>query len=246
MNFYQTFCLVATVESPNHILQPFLKILALETSTEYCSIALLSGGDMVSRDVLAGQRHSELILPMVRQALWDAGTALSQLDGIAFGAGPGSFTGLRIACGIAQGLAFGADLPVAGVCTLEALAQEAGTGRVVAALDARMNQIYHAAYEKGFDEWQPVAEPSLCLPQDAPLVLDNNWTGCGSGFDMYGHLLRTRYGGSVNHIISGVRPRAHAIAQLAAAKFAKGQCTSAAEATPLYIRNKVALKENER
>ncbi len=136
---------MATIES--HACGFLLKILAFDTSTEYCSVALFLDGAIKSREVLAGQRHSELILPMVRQGLAEGGLALTQLDGIAFGAGPGSFTGLRIACGIAQGLAFGADLPVLGVCTLEALAQEAGGGRVIAALDARMSQIYHAAYE---------------------------------------------------------------------------------------------------
>ncbi|MGH8841670.1 MAG: tRNA (adenosine(37)-N6)-threonylcarbamoyltransferase complex dimerization subunit type 1 TsaB [Advenella sp.] len=97
-----------------------MKILAFDTSTEYCSIALLLDGELLSREVLAERRHSELILPMLQRMLEEAGLTLTQLDGIAFGAGPGSFTGLRIACGVAQGLAFGAGLPVAGICTLEA------------------------------------------------------------------------------------------------------------------------------
>jgi tRNA threonylcarbamoyladenosine biosynthesis protein TsaB len=113
-------------------------------------------------------------------------------------------------------------------------------------LDARMGQIYHAAYEKGLDEWQPVAEASLCFPGNAPLVGGNNWTGCGSGFDMYDNVLRARYEGSIKHIIGRIRPHARSIAQLAMAKFAKGKGITAAEAAPLYIRNKVALKENER
>ena len=159
---------MATVES--HSSGFFLKVLALDTSTEYCSVALFADGAITSHEVLAGQQHSEFILPMVRQALAEGELSLAQLDGIAFGAGPGSFTGLRIACGVAQGLAFGACLPVAGICTLEALAQEAGGGSIIAALDARMSQIYHAAYEKGSNGWQPVTEPALCFPQDAPLV----------------------------------------------------------------------------
>lgn len=200
----------------------------------------------MSHEALAGQRHSELILPMVRQALAEAGLTLTQLDGIAFGAGPGSFTGLRIACGIAQGLALGAGLPVAGICTLEVLAQEAGGGRIIAALDARMGQIYHAAYEEGADGWQPIAEPSLCYPQDAPLVPNGNWSGCGSGFDMYDQVLRARYDDSVKHTIGGMRPHARPLAQLAAPRFAAGEGTDPADAAPLYIRNKVALKEKER
>lgn len=223
-----------------------MKILALDTSAEYCSIALLADDEVMSQDAYAGQRHSELVLPMVRQVLADSGIALAQLDGIAFGSGPGSFTGLRIACGITQGLAFAADLPVTGICTLEVLAQEAGTEKVVAALDARMGQIYHAAYEKGLNEWQAVAKPSLCLPLDAPLIEGNNWTGCGSGFDVYSDVLGVHYERSIKHVIGGVRPHARSIAQLAVAKFANGQGISAAEAAPLYIRDKVALKENER
>jgi tRNA threonylcarbamoyladenosine biosynthesis protein TsaB len=223
-----------------------LKVLAFDTSTEYCSVALLQEGAIMSHEVLAGQRHSELILPLVRQALAEAGLTLAQLDGIAFGAGPGSFTGLRIACGIAQGLALGAGLPVAGICTLEALAQGAGGGRIIAALDARMGQIYHAAYEEGADGWQSIAEPALCFPQDAPLVPNGNWSGCGSGFDIYDQVLRARYGDGVKHIISGMRPHARPIAQLAAPRFAAGEGVDPADAAPLYIRNKVALKEKER
>jgi tRNA threonylcarbamoyladenosine biosynthesis protein TsaB len=227
-----------------HSIHP-LKILAFDTSTEYCSIALLLDNELLSREVLAGQRHSELILPMLQRALEETGMTLAQMDGIAFGAGPGSFTGLRIACGVAQGLAFGANLPVMGICTLEALAQEAGNGNVIAALDARMGEIYHAAYTK-VDGWQSVSEPALCLPQHAPLLPGGDWIGCGSGFSVYEEALRTRYNGCVSHIVSGLRPHARAIAQLAVPRFEKGSGLDPAAAAPLYIRNKVALKEKER
>lgn len=227
-----------------------MKILALDTSTEYCSVALLRDSEILNQEILAEQRHSELILPMVRRTLDEAGLTLRQLDGIAFGSGPGSFTGLRIACGVTQGLALGADLPVIGVCTLEALAQDAGEKRtvvgVIAALDARMSEIYHAAYKRTADGWLPVSEPALCLPHNAPLVSGDDWTGCGSGFDMYGEILRGRYHGCIGHVISGLRPNARAIAQLAAAEFRKGLGIDPADAAPLYIRNKVALKEKER
>lgn len=128
---------VSTIHySPQYYSIRPLKILAFDTSTEYCSIALLLDGELLSREVLAERRHSELLLPMLQRVLEETGLTLTQLDGIAFGAGPGSFTGLRIACGVAQGLAFGADLPVTGICTLEALAQEAGDGNMITALDA--------------------------------------------------------------------------------------------------------------
>lgn len=225
-----------------------MKILAFDTSSEYCSVALLLERDILGEEVLAGQCHSELVLPMVSRVLDETGLTLAQLDGIAFGSGPGSFTGLRIACGIAQGLACGAGLPVIGIGTLEALAQQVGGTRVIVALDARMQEIYHAAYRKVLDEWQAVSEPTLCLPQDAPpiQIQEQGWTGCGSGFDMYSEVLRSRYEGYLNQIISGIRPDARAMAQLAAPRFARGQGIDPADAAPLYIRNKVALKEKER
>jgi tRNA threonylcarbamoyladenosine biosynthesis protein TsaB len=123
-----------------------MRVLALDTSTEYCSVALWQDGGSYELNELVGQKHSERLISMVDEVLKDAGIKIQQLDCIAFGKGPGSFTGVRIACGTAQGLAFGANLPVAGVCTLEALAEASGKPRVIAALDARMGEIYHAAY----------------------------------------------------------------------------------------------------
>lgn len=223
-----------------------MKILALDTSTAYCSTALSQDGEILSHEVLAEQRHSELILPMLQELLVEAGLTLAQLDGIAFGAGPGSFTGLRIACGVTQGLAFGADLPVTGICTLEALAQQAGNRKVITAIDARMSEIYHAAYIKTAEGWEAMSEPALCLPQHAPLVEGCNWVGCGSGFLEYDEVLLTRYSGYIDSIISGLRPRARELAQLAVPIFAKGLGVNPDDAAPLYLRNKVALKEKER
>jgi tRNA threonylcarbamoyladenosine biosynthesis protein TsaB len=222
-----------------------LKILAIDTSTEYCSVALLDG-EIASQELLAGQRHSELVLPMVKRLLNEAGLTLAQLGGIAFGAGPGSFTGLRIACGVVQGLAFGVGLPVMGICTLEALAHEAGGKSVIAVLDARMSEIYHAAYEKTAAGWRSVSEPALCQPGNAPLVQGTEWTGCGSGFDLYGKVLLDRYPGQVRHVVPGLRPHARAMVELAAPRFAAGLGIDPADAAPLYVRNKVALKEKER
>ncbi len=145
-----------------------MRVLALDTSTEYCSVALWQDGAVMERCELAGQRHSEILIGMLDALLKDAGIKISQVDGIAFGKGPGSFTGVRIACGAAQGLALGANVPVAGVCTLEALAEASGKSRVIAALDARMGEIYHAAYQKQNDVWATVSEPCLCKPEDAP------------------------------------------------------------------------------
>ena len=223
-----------------------MNILALETSTEYCSVALSQGGMMTSRCELAGQRHSELLIAMLDGVLQDAGCRIQDVDGIAFGTGPGSFTGVRIACGAAQGLALGADLPVVGVCTLQALAQASGHDKVIAALDARMGELYLAAYEKRAGVWVTVCEPCMCLPQTAPEVEGGGWFGAGSGFAISGEALSERYAGQFSGSDGQTVPQASAIAQLAADMFAAGLGVDAAQAMPLYLRDKVALKTHER
>lgn len=223
-----------------------MKILAFDTSTEYCSVAVWADGEMTARDALAGQRHSELLLPLVGEMLAERGMSLQALDGIAFGNGPGSFTGLRIGCGVAQGLAFAADLPVIGVCTLLALAQGADGERVIACLDARVGEVYHAAYARDAEGWREVLAPGLYAPQDAPGVEAEGWTGCGSGFAAHGEALRGRYAGQLQRVFADAFPLARDIARLAAPRFANGEGEDAALAAPLYIRNKVALKTSER
>ncbi len=222
------------------------RILALETSTEYCSVALWQAGGVISQSNLAGQRHSELLLAMIDQVMQEAGVQLTQLEGIAFGAGPGSFTGVRIACGVAQGLALGAGLPVMGVCTLQALAHDAGHEKIIAALDARMDEIYFAAYTVQGGMWEAVCEPVLCLPQNAPALTGSDWCGVGSGFAAHGAALVARYGAQLAGVNSTAIPQASAVAQLAAPMFAAGQGMDAALAMPLYLRDKVALKTAER
>ena len=223
-----------------------MKILAFDTSTEYCSVAIWADGELLARDILAGQRHSELLLPLVQEIMAERSLSLRDLDGIAFGCGPGSFTGLRIGCGVAQGLAFGANLPVIGISTLLAVAQGAAGGRVIACLDARMGEVYHAVYEQDAQGWREVLGPGLYAPQDAPLVAGDGWVGCGSGFAAYGDALRERYAGHMQAVIPGLFPQAGAIAQLAVPLFESGEGKDAALAVPLYIRNKVALKTSER
>lgn len=223
-----------------------MKILALDTSTELCSVALWLDGETLVREELAGQRHSELVLPMVHELLAEAGLDLNALDGIAFGEGPGSFTGLRIGCGVAQGLAFGADLPVVGVCTLLAMAEASGANRVVACLDARMGEVYHGVYEKSESGWQALSAPGLDAPQDAPEVAGEGWVGCGNGFAVHGAVLAERYVGQLANVMPEVFPHAAQIARLGAVRFRNGRGVDAAEAAPLYIRNKVALKTSER
>ncbi len=223
-----------------------MKILALDTSTDYCTVALWQDGAVDMREALAGQRQSELLLPMVGELLGRSGLAVSGLDGIAYGQGPGSFTGLRIACGVTQGLALGAGLPVVGVSTLLAMAEAAGAERALCCLDARMGEIYHAAYLKAGAEWKTLHAPSLCAPDAAPALPAGQWTGCGSGFAAHAAALERRYGAGLSAVMPEVFPHAREIAQLAAREFAAGRAVSAEQALPVYVRDRVALKTVER
>ena len=223
-----------------------MRVLALDTSTEYLSLALFLDGEMISREVHAGQRHSELTLPMLGELLADSSVTLHSLDGIAFGQGPGSFTGIRIGCGIAQGLAFGADLPVAGIPTLLALAEQAEHTRVIACLDARMGEIYHAVYQRDNTAWREIQAHCLYAPQAAPPLEGDEWAGIGSGFKVADGVLRQHYAGQLGKVWEERFPHAREIASLGAQRLAQGQGVPAWEAAPLYIRDKVALKIKER
>jgi tRNA threonylcarbamoyladenosine biosynthesis protein TsaB len=223
-----------------------LKILALETSTEYCSCALWRDGAVEEDGSRAGQRHSELLLPMLHGLLARHRLAVNDLDGLAYGEGPGSFTGLRIACGIVQGMAFGAGLKVSGVSTLLAMAEAAGAERVVCCLDARMGEIYHAAYARIGEAWETVHAPGLWVPDEAPALPAGSWTGCGSGFAAHAQALGRRYAGRLSAIMPEVLPHARHVAELAARAFAAGRALPAEQAVPVYIRDKVALKTAER
>src|SRR5687768_8374708 len=125
-----------------------MRFAAFETSTEWCGVALWRDGEIAAIERRAGNRHSELALPMLQRLLEGFSLTPAKLDAVAFGAGPGSFTGLRIACGLAQGLAFARGIPVLGVSSFEAIAEESGATRVVACLDARMREVYYAALER--------------------------------------------------------------------------------------------------
>jgi len=223
-----------------------MPILAFDASTETCAVALGSAAGWLERQELAGQRHSELLLPMIRALLAEAGLALADLDGIAFGAGPGSFTGLRIACGVAQGLALGAQLPLVGVATLEAMAETAhakhGWTRVVAALDARMQEVYLAAYERDGQRWRAQVEPCVVKPDAAPLPEGSGWRGAGNGFAAYPALRKLLPA----ELDASVLPGAVAIGRLALPRFTAGEGVAARYAAPLYVRHRVALTSAER
>ena len=210
-----------------------MRFAAIETSTEWCSVAVWDEGETRALERRAGQRHSEFALPMLEKLLRG-----QSIDAVAFGAGPGAFTGLRIACALAQGLAFARNLPVLGVPTLEALAQESGAARVVACLDARMREVYYAALEKRGERWQELIAPQCVAPHSAPRPPGEGWIGCGNGFAVYGHM-------GLSKVFPEVHPTALAVAQLAAPKLAAGEGVDAALATPIYLRDKVAFTKEE-
>jgi tRNA threonylcarbamoyladenosine biosynthesis protein TsaB len=223
-----------------------VNLVAIETSTEYCSLAVSRGGRVFERSFHAGQRHSELALPALRELLQQAGLAMQDIDAVAYGAGPGSFTGLRIACGIAQGLALARNLPTIGIGTLLALADACGGDRVVACLDARMGEVYHGVYRKEGGKWIEIHAPALYKPDSVPLLAESGWTGCGSGFGAHAAVLAQRYGGAMSRIDAGAIPNAAVMLRLALPLIAAGQGMAAAAAAPLYVRDKVALKTSER
>ena len=222
-----------------------MNLLAVETSTELCSVALLRGGQLFVEEALAQNRHSELLAPMIRRLLERAHLKVAQMDAFGFGQGPGSFTGIRIACGVVQAMAFAANRPVVPVPSLLALAEQSNEGRVIAALDARMDETYLAAYARNGDDWDAVIAPRLADRNALPPLPGRRWAATGSGFDRF-DWLREAYREPVEMRFEGDLPRAGAVARLAARRFARGAGIAAEHAAPLYLRDKVALTTQER
>jgi tRNA threonylcarbamoyladenosine biosynthesis protein TsaB len=220
-----------------------VNILALDTSTETCSAAIWTDGAVTER-FESGNQHSGRILAMVDELLAESGLALARFDAIAFGRGPGSFTGLRIGAGVAQGLAFGADIPVTPISSLAALAQGVDAPRVLAAFDARMNQVYSAAYVRNAQGVVELAGiESVTVPSDIPLPEGNNWLGAGNGWDLHHAALLQRLGGRVTDWRKQVHPRARDVAQLGAVAVQAGKAIAAEQALPVYVRDDVAAKQ---
>ncbi len=220
-------------------------LLAIETSSELASVALLIDDQVLWRESSGVQTHSVSILPMVQSVLSQAGITLAQCDAIGFGAGPGSFTGVRTACGVVQGLAFGTGLPVVQVMTLEAMAQACremtGAADMLAILDARMGEVYWAQY-RYTDGWQTVVPPTLSAPSAVLPV--GAVVACGNGLSAYAAAFDSQV--LALEIVQGVMPHARQVVQLAAQAFASGHTVAAGDAQPFYLRNKVALTTNER
>ena len=222
-----------------------MNLLAIETSTELCSVALLRDGELFVDEAVAENRHSELLVPMIRRVLERSRLAPAQMDAFAFGQGPGSFTGIRIACGIVQGLAFAAGRPVVPVPSLLALAEQSNEGRVIAALDARMGEAYVAAYARNGADWDEIIAPRLTDAAGLPPLPGRRWAATGSGFDRHAWL-RDAYRDSVEMRFEGDLPRAISVARIAVRRFGRGAGVPAEQAAPLYLRDKVALTTEER
>ena len=220
-------------------------ILALETSTELGSCALWRDGDIVERLCPPGQSHSETLLPLVRELLGESGLKVAQLDAIAFGVGPGAFTGLRVACGIAQGLAVAANIPLVPVTSLEAMAEMTGAEQVLALLDARMGEVYAGSYQRSANGYALQGEIRVWSPANVPLPTDAGWLICGNAPSAYPEL-QARIAAAGLPVHPGILPTAAALARLAAPRAARGEGIDAALAAPLYIRDKVAKTVAER
>lgn len=225
-----------------------MNILALETASDACSAALALDGEILERFKVAPRGHSQLILPMVDELLAEAGISLADVDALAFGRGPGAFTGVRIAVGVAQGIAFAADLPVVPVSTLAALAQGSEHDQVLVAVDARMDEIYYGAYKRNANglvelcsQEQVLAPGQLSLPEPSSALGD--WFGVGSGWASFEDELRARCGDSLGGWDGQALPHASEIARLGAAGFAAGQAVAAEQALPVYLRDEVAWKK---
>jgi tRNA threonylcarbamoyladenosine biosynthesis protein TsaB len=229
---------------------PPMNLLAIDTSADFCSVAASGDKAPAFRHEPAGQRQAEMILGLVLATLAEAGLALADVEGIAYGAGPGSFTGLRVACGVAQGLAQARGIGVVGIGTLMALAEEGARGtsdeRIIACVDAHMGEVYHAAYRKTAAGWEEVLAPGLYRPEAVPAVSGGGWIGCGGGFSAYEGRVASRHGAQLASVRPGTNPTARAVLSLAAPLFAAGAAQDAASALPVYLRDKVALKTSER
>lgn len=220
-------------------------LLGIETATRRLSVALWRDGEILVREGDLANGGSEHVLPWVAELLAEAGIGGVALDAVAFGAGPGGFTGLRLACGVAQGLAWGLDLPVLPVSTLEALALASGRERVWACIDARMNEIYSAAYQVAGANVVELMAPACAAPALAPVPTQPAMWGVGDGFVAHGQALLAR-----KPDLAGLHPDAFpsaaAVVRLAAPRLGAGRGFDAATAQPIYVRDKVALTTAER
>lgn len=229
-----------------------MKLLAIETSTEACSVGLLIDNQLKTDHRLAPQQHGKLVLPMIDALMSDAGLQPAQLDGVVYGRGPGSFTGVRIGVALTQGIALGADLGVIGISTLQSVAQGVhrvhGDTHVSVSLDARMSEVYHAAFVVGDAGLaMPVTDEVVCPPEAiAELDTAQAWVWCGSGAERYPDTLPAGADGQAVVTRADAWPCAEDLLALAIPLFNAGKMLTAEQAAPVYLRNKVAETTAER
>jgi len=226
-----------------------MKILAIDTSTEACSAALLNDGEVAQHYQVAPRQHADLILGMCGELLSEANIKLSELDAVAFGRGPGAFTGVRIATGVVQGIAFAHNLPVVPISSLAAMAFAAwhkqGAEHVMTAIDARMDEVYWACYECSSNGVDEVISEQVCPPKQVPLPENGRWLGVGSGWDTYQEQLSELTVKQLTKSDGLTFPQAKYIAMLAAQSVEKGEAFPAEKALPVYLRDNVAKKKAE-
>ncbi|MHB1722420.1 MAG: tRNA (adenosine(37)-N6)-threonylcarbamoyltransferase complex dimerization subunit type 1 TsaB [Acidiferrobacter sp.] len=213
-----------------------MKILAIESATAVCSVALDIDGRVLER-VATTPARAEGVLALIVPLFVEGGVRLADLDAIAFGRGPGSFTGLRVAASITQGLAFAAGLAVVAVSSLQVLAQTCGEAYVLAAIDARRDEVYYGYFHKNAEGLaMPLGDEGVCVAERVPIVPVPHCVGVGTGWDHYGFRLSSRLGCAA---LAGVVPRAAAMIPLARQRIACGATMSAMQALPVYLRDDI-------
>lgn len=217
-----------------------MRLLAFETATEACSVAVWVDGQVHERFEIAPRRHAELALPWAEQLLAGAGIARAQLDVIAVSRGPGAFTGVRLGVSIAQGIALALDLPVVPVSTLAVLALQA-QGQSLAAIDARMGEVYLGVFQREGDQVVALSPERVASPADVVVPDGAGWHGVGTGFAAVEGALRNRLRERLASVDAGALPHAADVARLAVAAYARGESVAPERLEPAYLRNQVAL-----
>ena len=221
-----------------------MKVLAFETSTEACAVALHVDGRTLERFELAPRRHAELALPWADALLAEAGVSRAQLDAVAVGRGPGAFTGVRLGIGLAQGIALALDLPVVPVSTLQVLALRAPAhaDKVLACIDARMGEVYAAAYARDGEQWRALGREAVLPPASVVLPDDEaGWYAVGTGMAAADGVLGQRLGRQLAGVDATALPHASDVLKLALPAIARGQVVAAERLEPAYLRDNVAL-----
>lgn len=217
-----------------------MKLLAIETSTTACSIAIQHHENQFTRHLIAPMQQAKIILPMIDELLKESGLTLTSLDGIAYGAGPGSFTGIRIANSVAQGLAMAANKPLIPVSSLAILAQTAylhhGCQTMFVAIDARMQQLYWAKYLIKNNMVSLENQERVLTPSAIPTEQCNDWYGVGDGWALYTDQLSAKINGNVAGLFPTLQPQADALLPIARSLFEQGKTVAAINATPVYLR----------